>query len=353
VLLWRTTDWSRAAALAGHTQGVRALKWNGDGSALFSAGIDRTIRAWDPTSKAYGGVRGRYGENNYSVSFSRDGKLLACSSADRTIGAVDAATGAEAFRFQTRHEREACTAAMSPDGRWIASCSWDKSFRVYDLASKAEIAKVDLPAGAAYFAWSPDGARVALALIDKSAVIVSAHDWSVERTFAGHGGKVNTVAWSTEGTKVLTGSADGSARVWTVGSGECAAVMKPARDSASGHAGPIESAVFVPTTNLVATASHDGSVRIWDATTGDIARVLMVSSDALYRIAASPDGKRLAVGGRYLYLLDPMAEQPLVRERPLQDTIWHLDWSPDGSHLAIGSWNGEIVVFGASTRPTP
>lgn len=345
VTLWRTSDWKRSATLSGHTDGVRAIRWSADGSVLLSAGGDRTLRSWDPAFRGYGGLRGAYGENNYSVAFSRDGALLACSSSDGTIGIVDAHTGLEASRFKTAHEREVCTAALSPDGNWLASCSWDKTFRVHDRATGAELARVDLTGGAAYFAWSPDGTRVALALRDKTAVIVTAADWTIARTLAGHTGGVNTVAWSEDGARLITGSADASARVWDTSTGECLAVMRAGKDAPGGHTGPIESAVFVPGASLAITASHDGSVRAWDAASGAPARVLMESSDTIYRVAASSDGKRLAAGGRLLYILDPLSEGALLRERPFASTIWHLDWSPDASRLAVGSWNGEIVVF--------
>lgn len=312
--------------------------------ALLGGG-DRSLGAWDPACRGYGGLRGAYGENNYSETFSRDGAYVACSSSDGTIGTVDARTGAEASRFKTAHQREVCTAALSPDGKWLASCSWDRTFRVRDRTSGAGIARVDLAGGAAYFAGRPDGTRVAFALRDRTAVIVNTSDWSVTRTLAGHTGGVNTVAWSGDGAEVLAGGSDAGARVWNASTGECVAVMKPAKDAPGGHAGPIESAVFVPGTSLVVTASHDGSVRAWDRAGGDLVRVLMESSDSVYRVAASPDGTHLAAGGRFLDILNPLSEGALLREKPFESTIWHPDWSPDSSRLAGGAWNGEIVFL--------
>lgn len=81
--------------------------------------------------------------------------------------------------------------------------------------------------------------------------------------------------------------------------------MNAAKDAPSGHTGPIESEFFVPGTNLVVTASHDGSVRAWDRAGRHLIRVLMESSDTICRVAAPPDVKRLAAGGRVLCILDP------------------------------------------------
>lgn len=350
ITLWRTSDWSRAATLKGHHQGVRSIAWAPAGDRLYSAGLDRSVRSWDPAFSGYGGVHGRYGLNNYSVAFSPDGAQLACSSSDGTIGLVDSRTGAETLRLTTSHTKEVCTSAVSPDGKSIASCSWDKTFRIHDLATRRETANVELTGGAAFFAWSPDGRFAALALNDKSVAIIDVGAKAVVRTLTGHSKAVSTVAWSADGTRLLTGGADASAMVWDVATGQRVATMPARREREGGHEATIESTVFVPGTSLAATASHDGSVRLWDVASGDLVRVLMVTSDSLYRIAASPDGQRLAVGGKFLYILDPNVEGALMRSKPTDDTIWHLDWSPDSQRLALGSWNGQIVVFDGSQR---
>jgi WD40 repeat protein len=339
IKFWQTSDWTPKNTLWGHTRGVRTLVFNSDSTKLISGSADRTVRAWDAVGPSIGGLRARFGKNNYSAKFTADGNMLACSSSDGTIGFVDAHDGREVARWSAHPDREVCTAAASPDGTRLASCSWDKSLRVFDAATHNEIANVALPSGAAFFAWHPNGKMAAVALTDKTSVLIDLSTNAVVKTMVGHAADVKAVAFNRDGSRLLSGSGDKTARVWSVETGQCLATMK-------GHGGPIESVVFLPDDASVATASHDGSVRIWDAAKGELVRILHSSDDAIYRIAASPDGRRIAAGGKYLYLLDPQVSGALLREKPLSETIWHLDWSPDGQRLAVTSWNGEIIVFG-------
>lgn len=340
IRLWRSGDWSERATLCGHTLGVRALAWSRVSNTLFSTGMDRSLRAWDPEFRAYGGLRAAYGSNNYAARFSPDGSMLSCASSDGTIGLVDAATGEETARWKAHPDGEACTSAISPDGARIASCSWDKTVRVFDLRSHAEVATIRLPAGAAFMAWHPDGEIIAAALQDKTAVLVDVIDQSVVATCSGHTGAVTSVAFDSDGSRLVTGARDFASRVWRTQSGECIATI-------SGHAGTIESAVCIADGRRIVTGSHDGSVRLWDAHTGELVRTLLASDDAIYRVAVSPNGDRIAAAGKHLYILAPDVEGPMLRTSPFEETIWHVDWSPDGRRLSVASWDGSIVVFDA------
>jgi len=62
-----------------------------------------------------------------------------------------------------------------------------------------------------------------------------------------------------------------------------------------GHVRDVICAVFDPTGARVVTSGADGTVRIWDATTGAPVRTMHVSSQSLYAVAVSPDGRRVAI----------------------------------------------------------
>lgn len=86
---------------------------------------------------------------------------------------------------------------------------------------------------------------------------------------------------------------------------------------------------------------------MWDAKTGQLVRVPLPSDDTIYRVAVAEDGERIAAGGKHLYVLDPRIEGSLFGSKLFDDTIWHLDWSPDGKRLAVACWDGSIVALAA------
>jgi WD40 repeat protein len=106
---------------------------------------------------------------------------------------------------------------------------------------------------------------------------------------AGHGGSVNSVAFSPDGRRILTGSSTGMATLWDTDTG------RPTRDL-GGHGGPVSSVAFGLDGRRVLTDSHDRTAIPWDAET---ARPLVTSrghAGGVYAVAISPDGRRILAG---------------------------------------------------------
>src|SRR5207237_1009781 len=77
----------------------------------------------------------------------------------------------------------------------------------------------------------------------------------------GHANAVTSVSFSPDGTRIVTGSWDQTAKVWDVRTGTALLELK-------GHAGSLSSVAFSPNGMRVVTGSFDKTARIWDARTG-------------------------------------------------------------------------------------
>jgi WD40 repeat protein len=133
-------------------------------------------------------------------------------------------------------------------------------------------------------AISPDGKRIATGSWDGSAMLWDAATGERVRTLRGHDGAVFCVAFSPDGQRIVTGSRDREAKVWDVVTGHQLFTL-------SGHSGRIFSVTFSPDGQRIATAGDDQTARVWAAGDGELLAIKRhgspISSVAFFRRTAS------------------------------------------------------------------
>ncbi|MFH1999464.1 MAG: protein kinase [Planctomycetota bacterium] len=152
--------------------------------------------------------------------------------------------------------------AMSPDNQGVVMANEDGSPRVLDIESGKERFRLEGHIAAINtVAYSLDGSRIVTASDDWTVRLWDAAKGTLIATFE-HDDKVRSAVCNQEGTRILSASDDMTAWLWDIKTHKMAQRF-------IGHAFPVLSAFFHPEENRIITASADGTVRIWDIATGE------------------------------------------------------------------------------------
>lgn len=259
----------------------------------------------------------RHARQISAAAVSPDGRFVATASEGRAIYLWDATTGRRVRDFPTDTWR--CPAlAFSPDSRMLAAAG--DSGALYDVASGRRLAEVKDQENESYLAvaFSPDSKRLALGT-------------------AGHVVTTDGGQFEVPSGVLLLNSATGR-KVRRLGAFQAM----------------VTGVAFSPDGASVAACTGDKFVRQWHASTGKELRPLAEGEDCLRRIAFSADGKRLATGGSdgHVALWDSATGTKLWRSAVAKQSVGSLQFSPDGSAILVGADYSRIGLIDArSGRP--
>ena len=152
----------------------------------------------------------------YSIACSPDGKYIASGSWDKTVRVWNVDLGTLAYTL-TGHNQPVYSVAWSPDGNFIASGSSDKTIRVWDVQTQQIAYTLTDRTNTVYsVAWSPDGNSIAGGSHDATVRVWDVQTQSLAYTLTGHTGVAWSVAWSPDGNYIASGSFGEKIRVWDV-----------------------------------------------------------------------------------------------------------------------------------------
>jgi WD40 repeat protein len=164
-------DGKRLASASGGTGPYAFFRAEGEERLGAPAGVGREeVKLWDLTTGQGLTLKGHTDAVN-SVVYSPDGKRLASASWDKTVKVWDAASGQEIMTLKG-HTFNVVSVAFSPNGKRLASASWDNTVNVWDAASGQEVMTLrGHSAGVGSVAFSPDGKRLVSAAADGTILI--------------------------------------------------------------------------------------------------------------------------------------------------------------------------------------
>lgn len=222
-----------------------------------------------------------------SLSFTRDSKRLLSVSDDGTAAVWTIADGS--MKALVGHTAGVRWGAVSPNGDLCATASQDGSVRLWNARTGASLRTWKLSAAATSVQFSDDGRWIVYAGFDK---FVRVRDLTTDDppiVMRGHTNRIYEARFSPNGQRVLSNSADGTARLWDARTGTEIAVLR--------HSSWVSSAKFSPDGTRIVTTANDGLVSLWDALTGDQISALTGHTDTPFDSQWIEGGKTLITCG--------------------------------------------------------
>ncbi|KAF5318338.1 hypothetical protein D9611_014243 [Ephemerocybe angulata] len=197
-------------------------------------------------------------------------------------------------------------------------------------------------------AFSSDGSKIISGSIDKTVRVWDASSGNVQSVLEGHSAYCTSVAVSGDGSSwIASGSRDKTVRIWDSRTGKVQRVL-------AGHTGAVNSIAFSWNGSRICSGSDDKTVRVWNASTGVVQSVLEGHpASAVRSVAISRDGMRIVSGGLdgTIRVWDASSTTCSLRKVLQGHTrvISSVAFSRDGTWIVSGSSDQTVRVWDAST----
>lgn len=193
-------------------------------------------------------------------------------------------------------------------------------------------------------AYNSYGTRIVTASDDNTARVWDAQTGQQLLELSGHTSAVSSSAYSPDGTRIVTASGDDTARVWDAQTGQQLLEL-------SGHFYWVRSAAYSPDGSTIVTASDDDTARVWDAQTGQQLLELSGHTSGVNSAAYSPDGTRIVTASddNTTRVWDAQTGQQLTEFSGHTSAVISAVYSPDGAKIATASDDNTARIWDTQT----
>jgi len=335
--LWEKHD-STYVILEGHTDIINSVAFSPDGTKILTTSSDGTARLWNYSGTQITVLKGHQDEI-YFGAFSLDGSEIFTGSIDGTIKAWNIA----ALQFEEiTGNNDIMSVAFSPNGKKIITGLAPNGVRLWNLDTKEGLS-LGISGYVLAVAFSRDGSEILAASRNGNVMKWDSAGKNPKLFKVEAGGVVNkmSVAFTDNGSKVCAAS---------IGTRSVAAIQSDVKDQNKEHSSQFPlgttSLAFSPDGTKVLTSYRDTIAQLWTIN-GDLRWEFNMHKTTMGAVAFSPDGTKF-ITGSILWNLNGTKQ----KEFKHPGAIKFVSFSQDGTKILIISsdkiarlWNSDGILL--------
>lgn len=283
-----------------HQNVIRSVALSSDDCMTLSCSSE-SVKLWS-NENSFTSIKNFDIEGVMSCKFLPGDRYVVLGTKTGNLILVDIQTGDQVCVIEKAHNDtiwciDVSEKASDSNGLQIMTGSSDSYTKFYELrlvkgkVSLVEVKSIFMGEAVQWVKYTPNGEYYLCALMDNSIRMNYSDSDKLYLNFYGHKLPVLSLDVSSDGTLLVTGSADKYIKIWGLDFGDC-------HSSIQAHSSPITQVQFVKDTHYVLSASRDGQVKYIDGDTKDIITEHKVSQTDIWALAVSSIGDFFITGGK-------------------------------------------------------